>query len=136
MEVELRGSVLVITSNMGFVLSDSDSPEIPQNHWLLAISSHVLASKCDFMALHIQEAGGSDYKKGGLALMHPLYSRLVQLLAPTLSPVCALLDSTVGGPDGFTALSSMYFARNTCPVELYDFPAGKWQQALLHHHYQ
>ena len=72
--------VLLITHNASGVYDDMESR---LSLWIDRLTAMVAAQRAEFIAIHMQEVGGSNYKNGGLALVDRRGRARVRRLAPS-----------------------------------------------------
>eukprot|EP00966_Prymnesium_polylepis_P274953 6353214-Prymnesium_polylepis.1 len=100
-------SVLLITNNVSGVFDDI-LKRLPL--WVAQIDAAIDAHQADFVALHLQEVGGTNWRRTGLEHMKPFANGVIEAF-PQFWCSGFLCDTNV--TDTFTALGSIYLVRKT-----------------------
>ena len=100
--VDKRLRVLLLTHN---VCGIYDDPVAAQRQWIQDVKCLAEDQQADFIAIHMQEVGGSNWRKDGLAHSVPLSDRL-HTAFPDFWSTNIICNQNVN--DEFTALGSIY----------------------------
>ena len=122
---------LLITQNVGMIFESS--PDVLKA-WARQLATWVEAAGADFVALHFQELGGKDWKKGGMERV-PAFSRAIASACPGFWCSGCLCNPDVSDPPpspttSFTAIGSLFLVRKAAAAEvrLWNFTTGVWEE--------
>lgn len=119
--MDLNNKMLLITANVGSIFENLD--ELVDN-WLDEFAKKINEFKPDFVALHMQEVGGKNYKES-MQLITPFFKRfLSNETIKSFDRYFICIDSDFTDESNFTSLSNIYLIHeNLKPddVELYNF---------------
>lgn len=113
-------TLMLVTANVGTLF---EQPDDLISKWVDAFVNSVLAAKADFVALHIQELGGKDYRKG-MSLVRAFFDllRARKEIRNRFNASFCVLDTNYDS-SSFTALGNFYFISNRADIKIFDFKA-------------
>ncbi|CAH2275142.1 type I inositol 1,4,5-trisphosphate 5-phosphatase-like [Pelobates cultripes] len=115
--------VLLVTANIGS-LSDHQPGQLQQG-WIQELYKTIQHHRPAFIALHLQEVGGKNYKKNMDSALQFIRELMQGEELSAYDRTIAFIDSDFSQPHLFTALGSVYFIHHSvCKIHIYDFQEG------------
>eukprot|EP00051_Salpingoeca_urceolata_P033881 m.22630 g.22630 ORF g.22630 m.22630 type:complete len:409 (+) comp6885_c0_seq2:340-1566(+) len=119
---------LVVTANVGSLFEQVDAL---LDIWLDAFCAAVDIHNPAFVALHMQEVGGKEYKTS-MRFVEVFISRILERESMRrFTCFRAFLDTQFQLEDSFTALGSVFFAEPGLSPQLWNFQTACWESASL-----
>jgi inositol polyphosphate 5-phosphatase INPP5A len=122
LETDLKTKMLLVTANVGSIFEKLSELMEP---WLAAFTAKVVQYEPTFIALHMQEIGGKDYKKT-IQSIDPFFKEFLShpVIRQSYGRYIVLVDSDFTDEVNFTSLCSFYLIHDSMPadqVEMFDF---------------
>ncbi|KAI6214948.1 hypothetical protein M3Y94_00327800 [Aphelenchoides besseyi] len=117
--------VILITANVGSLFEDMNL----RTNWLNRVVEKITSARALFVALHMQETGGKDFRAHSHEVPK-MIEDLYRMLQPDYETCLALLDLNYNAIEEYTALGSVFFTHNSVfnSTSLYNFSKGKFEK--------